>query len=35
MNDPRLEHIPVILETIDDGIWPDEMALLRGMISDG
>ena len=28
MNDPRLDDIPLILETIDDTIWDKEIALL-------
>jgi deoxyribonuclease-4 len=34
MNDPRLDEMPLILETIDDSLWPEEIALLRGMIAD-
>jgi deoxyribonuclease-4 len=28
MNDPRLEEIPLILETIDETLWPREIELL-------
>lgn len=28
MNDPRFDEIPLILETIDDTLWPDEIAQL-------
>lgn len=28
MNDPRLEEIPLILETIDESLWPEEIRLL-------
>jgi deoxyribonuclease-4 len=31
MNDTRFENIPLILETIDETIWPEEIALLRTM----
>lgn len=31
MNDPHLEEIPLILETIDSSIWPEEILLLYGM----
>ena len=32
MGDPRFDDIPLILETIDDSIWPEEIKLLKGMI---
>ncbi|MBL6991075.1 MAG: deoxyribonuclease IV [Bacteriovoracaceae bacterium] len=32
MNDPRLDDIPMILETIDSKIWKEEIALLYGLI---
>lgn len=35
MNDARFDDIPMILETIDDTIWAEEIKLLRGFISDG
>ncbi|MDP6629969.1 MAG: deoxyribonuclease IV [Kiritimatiellia bacterium] len=31
MNDPRFDNIPLILETIDDTIWPEEIKLLHGL----
>ncbi|MBN1130606.1 MAG: deoxyribonuclease IV [Chitinispirillaceae bacterium] len=31
MNDERFERIPLVLETIDESLWPAEIALLRGM----
>jgi deoxyribonuclease-4 len=31
MGDPRFDDIPLILETIDDSIWPEEVKLLQGM----
>jgi deoxyribonuclease-4 len=34
MNDKRFDSIPLILETIDSSIWPDEIQLLRGMIKN-
>ncbi|MBF0621306.1 MAG: deoxyribonuclease IV [Magnetococcales bacterium] len=33
MNDPRLEDKPMILETIDQQRWPEEIRQLYGMIS--
>lgn len=32
MNDPRLDDIPLILETIEPELWPDEIAMLYGMV---
>ena len=32
MNDPRLDGIPMILETIDETIWPEEIRLLYSLI---
>jgi deoxyribonuclease-4 len=32
MNDPRLDDIPLILETIDESIWAQEIALLYSLI---
>ncbi|MBF0145710.1 MAG: deoxyribonuclease IV [Magnetococcales bacterium] len=32
MNDPALDEIPLILETIDPDLWPEEIALLYGMV---
>jgi deoxyribonuclease-4 len=31
MRDPRFDDIPLILETVDDTIWPDEIKLLKGL----
>ncbi len=31
MNDPNIDEIPLILETIDDSLWAKEIALLRSM----
>ena len=31
MNDPNIDEIPLILETIDDKLWAEEIALLRSM----
>ncbi len=31
MNDPRMDDIPLVLETIDESIWAEEIALLYGM----
>ena len=31
MNDPRLDGIPLILETIDETIWPEEIRLLYSL----
>ncbi|MFP4331804.1 MAG: deoxyribonuclease IV [Campylobacterales bacterium] len=33
MNDPRMDDIPLILETIDDTIWDKEIEMLYGFIS--
>ena len=32
MNDPRLEDLPLILETNEPELWPEEIKLLYGMI---
>lgn len=32
MNDPRLDNIPLILETIDETLWEEEIRLLYSMI---
>ncbi|MBF0283547.1 MAG: deoxyribonuclease IV [Magnetococcales bacterium] len=32
MNDPRFDDIPMVLETIDESRWADEIRTLRGMI---
>ncbi|SIQ17600.1 Endonuclease IV [Aeromonas sp. RU39B] len=33
MTDPRFDRIPLILETIDESIWADEIAWLRSLAS--
>lgn len=33
MNDERIDDIPMILETIDDSIWEDEIKLLYSLIN--
>lgn len=33
MNDPRLDNIPLILETPDPSIWKDEIEMLNGFIT--
>ncbi|AII15390.1 endonuclease IV [Campylobacter iguaniorum] len=32
MNDSRIDEIPLILETIDDSLWSEEIAQLRNLI---
>jgi len=32
MNDPRFDHIPMVLETPDPSIWKEEIRLLHGLI---
>jgi len=32
MNDPRMDDMPLILETIDPTIWKEEIALLVGLV---
>jgi deoxyribonuclease IV len=32
MNDPRLDHIPLILETPDEDLWAEEIRLLQSLI---
>ncbi|MBF0469824.1 MAG: deoxyribonuclease IV [Gammaproteobacteria bacterium] len=34
MGDPRFEEIPMVLETIDDTIWEEEIALLYSFIQE-
>jgi deoxyribonuclease-4 len=34
MKDPRLEEIPLILETIDETLWPEEIKLLYSFLQD-
>ena len=33
MNDPRFDHIPLILETIDETLWAEEIEWLKGVES--
>ncbi|MBF0110499.1 MAG: deoxyribonuclease IV [Magnetococcales bacterium] len=33
MNDPALDEMPLILETIDPDLWPEEIAMLYGMVA--
>ena len=32
MNDPNIDEIPLILETIDESLWAEEIAMLRAMV---
>jgi deoxyribonuclease-4 len=32
MNDPRFDSIPLILETPDESLWKEEIAILYGMV---
>jgi len=34
MNDPRMDNIPLILETIDPSIWKEEIKLLYSLIEE-
>jgi len=34
MNDPRMDNMPLILETIDESIWPEEIKLLYSLNSE-
>ncbi len=34
MNDERMDDIPLILETIDESLWPQEIKLLYSLIED-
>jgi deoxyribonuclease-4 len=34
MNDERIDDIPMVLETIDDSIWPQEIELLYSLIKN-
>ncbi|MEA2048362.1 MAG: deoxyribonuclease IV [Campylobacterota bacterium] len=34
MNDPNMDDIPLILETIDETIWPEEIRALYALIED-
>jgi deoxyribonuclease-4 len=31
MNDTRFDDIPMVLETIDNSIWPEEIELLYSL----
>ncbi len=33
MNDPRFDNIPLILETTDDALWPEEIKMLYGFMN--
>jgi deoxyribonuclease-4 len=33
MNDPRFDDLPLILETIDEGLWPAEIGLLYSLVA--
>lgn len=35
MNDPRFDDIPMVLETIDEALWPDEIRLLYRLAEGG
>jgi len=32
MRDPRIDEIPMVLETVEPAIWAEEIAWLRGQI---
>jgi deoxyribonuclease-4 len=32
MNDPRMDDIPLVLETIDESIWPEEIRALYALV---
>ncbi|MCX6556755.1 MAG: deoxyribonuclease IV [Candidatus Aminicenantes bacterium] len=34
MNDPRFDDLPLILETIDDALWPAEIKLLYSLVGN-
>ena len=34
MNDPRMDDIPLILETIDESLWPEEIRMLYSFIEE-
>ena len=34
MNDPRMDDIPLILETIDESLWPEEIEMLYSFIEE-
>lgn len=33
MNDPRLDGLPMVLETVDEALWPQEIQELRRLVS--
>jgi deoxyribonuclease-4 len=35
MNDPRFDEMPLILETIDEGMWKKEIKMLYGFVKKG
>jgi len=35
MADSRFDGIPMVLETIDDSIWPEEITFLKGLAAIG
>ena len=35
MNDPRFDDLPLVLETIDETLWPSEIALLYSLVAVG
>ena len=34
MNDPRMDDIPLVLETIDESLWPEEIEMLYSFIEE-
>jgi deoxyribonuclease-4 len=32
MNDARFDDIPMVLETIDESLWPEEINMLYDMV---
>ena len=34
MNDPRMDDIPLVLETIDESLWPEEIRALYALIEE-
>lgn len=34
MQDPRFDDIPLILETPDESLWPEEIEMLKGFVKD-
>jgi len=32
MNDKRIDNIPMVLETVDPTIWPEEIKLLYSLV---